>query len=225
MQKQCKNCDKTFIKKQTVSLKSWENSKYCSIQCRKIRETFNLTQRIKEKPVIEKGTMFFNGIKYTKEYLLDNPNLVNEIKEKRKLKQKLIRSERLKILTEQRKLLNPKVLKTDEEKKLWQKEYRIKNKKQLFEYSQTDTSKYKQYTLSAKRRNLEFNLTLDQFIKLFHSDCIYCKDEEARGIDRVDNSIGYLVKNCESCCSICNKMKIHYSKEFFINHCKKIANK
>ena len=168
--------------------------------------------------------MRFNGTTYTKEQLKENPDIAKEIKQYRKEKQKRIRSDGFKKLAEERKLLNPKVLKTDEEKKSWQKEYRKLNKEKLKQYSQSDTSKYKQYISSAKKRNLKFDLKLDKFISLFHADCKYCKSEEARGIDRVDNSIGYISSNCESCCEVCNKMKRHYSKKFFINHCIKIAN-
>lgn len=224
MEKHCKNCNKIFNKKINTSIKSWAKSKYCSINCRKIGESKIISERLTQQNKSRIGTMRFNGIAYTKEWCKQNPEKVQRFKEERKLKIKLLRSEKLKILAEQRKLLNPKVLKTDEYKKLWQKEYRKRNQTYFQQFSQTDNSKYKQYISSAKRRNLEFNLTREEFIKIFHSKCIYCGDEESRGIDRVDNTTGYILNNCEPCCKICNKMKIHYSKEYFINHCKKIAN-
>ena len=43
------------------------------------------------------------------------------------------------------------------------------------------------------------------------------------GIDRVDNSIGYALLNCEPCCWRCNNIKSDYSKEDFLGHVKAIA--
>lgn len=83
------------------------------------------------------------------------------------------------------------------------------------------------YKSSAARRNLEFDLSKDQFELLIFGDCHYCgrvpqsefkpprnksqkwRDEQVfvNGIDRIDNSIGYLVNNCSSCCWTCNKIK------------------
>lgn len=35
------------------------------------------------------------------------------------------------------------------------------------------------------------------------------------GIDRVDNSVGYVLSNCVPCCSTCNRMKGTMSSEEF----------
>lgn len=102
----------------------------------------------------------------------------------------------------------------------WQRnsvEYRKK-------YDQLDSSKYKQYKKqSAKRRNIEFSLTYGEFIEIFHSNCTYCGQEDSRGIDRVDNSIGYIKTNSVGCCKMCNFMKHSQNKNDFIKQCKKIA--
>lgn len=86
------------------------------------------------------------------------------------------------------------------------------------------------YKYSAKRRNLLFNLTEEEFRKLTKMNCFYCGIEpfgisvERRntphseewvahngyvysGIDRIDNDLGYISENCISCCEICNFAK------------------
>lgn len=93
-----------------------------------------------------------------------------------------------------------------------------------------------QYKFSAKRRNISFRLTKEEFKKLTEQNCFYCgvmpkyKISRSRvngefiynGIDRVDNAKGYELVNCVSCCGICNKMKLDFSLPFFIDHIRKI---
>lgn len=224
MQKQCNNCQNVFIKKVNVSLKTWETTKYCSEKCRRIKESINLSERNKQKPTVEKGTIRFNGVQYSKEWCLENPEKVKEFKQERSLIQKNTRREKNKIILEERRLKNPIILKTDKEKKLWQREYRKTHKKELQKYSQSDNSKYRQYSSSAKKRDYEFTLTLEEFTSIFHGKCFYCGQEDCRGIDRVDNLIGYTSLNSKSCCEMCNKMKWKWSKEDFINQVEKIHN-
>jgi hypothetical protein len=42
------------------------------------------------------------------------------------------------------------------------------------------------------------------------------------GVDRVDNSIGYIVENCVSCCGTCNRAKDTMSRLEFLNWIKEI---
>ena len=90
---------------------------------------------------------------------------------------------------------------------------------------------YNTYRFMAKKRNLEFQLTKEEFAELTKENYWYCgrppsqirKNHKARdyylynGIDRVDNSKGYVSNNCTPCCGMCNKMKNAYSGEDFIN--------
>jgi hypothetical protein len=67
--------------------------------------------------------------------------------------------------------------------------------------------RYGVYRHNAKRKNLMFELTLEQF-KFFSSrPCEYCGRAGVVGIDRVDNSIGYKEDNCVPCCKNCNSGK------------------
>lgn len=105
------------------------------------------------------------------------------------------------------------------------KKYREENSEKVKAYFQSDTHKYKQYyKQSASRRGKEFELTYEDFLSIFHQSCTYCGEADARGIDRVDNTLGYLKENCAPCCDRCNKMKWSFSKEDFLSHAIKIAN-
>jgi hypothetical protein len=95
---------------------------------------------------------------------------------------------------------------------------------------------YTHYKNSAKRRNLEFSLTPEEFYILTSSICHYCgcapyqkitnsvASEETKkhnmyiynGIDRKDNKIGYILNNSLPCCGICNHMRKLLPIEDFI---------
>lgn len=87
----------------------------------------------------------------------------------------------------------------------------------------------------AKAAVREFSLTLDNVKDLIHLPCYYCgalnknkmnvksmkpgefivKDFCYNGIDRVDNSLGYILSNCVPCCMICNRAKNNLSEDEF----------
>jgi hypothetical protein len=87
------------------------------------------------------------------------------------------------------------------------------------------------YKRNAKKRHYEWSLPYDKFIELINGDCYYCraslsntftwryKYETAslafNGIDRLDNTIGYTIDNCVSCCRICNSAKGELSLDEF----------
>jgi hypothetical protein len=224
MEKQCNNCEKTFIKKVNISVKNWSKAKYCSAVCRKIGEHKLISDRLKIQNVARTGVMRFNSTTYPQQWLENNPEKVKEIKEARRLKQKENRQLKDALIRKERLKLNPKILKTDEEKKLWQKGYRVRNKAKLFDYNRKDKTRFKHYISSAVKRNHKFELTFQEFTDVFHSECTYCGESDSRGVDRVNNKLGYTKENSVACCEICNKMKINYTKEFFMEHCAKISN-
>lgn len=91
------------------------------------------------------------------------------------------------------------------------------------------------YKKSAKSRGHRFDLTFEQFSVLVHEDCFYCGIEPStlkrsswetvkiNGIDRLENSTGYIIDNCVSCCPTCNYMKRSLSQEDFFGHIRKIV--
>jgi hypothetical protein len=81
---------------------------------------------------------------------------------------------------------------------------------------------YNAYKSGAKSRNFEFNLILEDIIKLVNSNCYYCGDENSKGIDRIDSNDNYYLENVVPCCRICNFMKNNFSIEEFFNKIKLI---
>lgn len=87
------------------------------------------------------------------------------------------------------------------------------------------------YRQGAKRygRNYSFDLSLEQVIKICSEPCYYCgslpKNEAMdqkrevkiyyNGIDRINNSIGYIEDNCVASCIKCNRMKRDLELEDF----------
>ena len=102
------------------------------------------------------------------------------------------------------------------------KKWREENSEDQILKAQSDNSKFNQYKFSAKRRNHIFELDYETFKTLFHSKCSYCGDKESRGIDRIDNKIGYTKENSEPCCEMCNKMKWKWTRKEFIEKISKI---
>lgn len=101
------------------------------------------------------------------------------------------------------------------------------------------------YKKGGRKRGYEFKLEFDQFKKLITSNCNYCnakpnttvnplknhklaKDKIAQGtityngIDRVDSSKGYTVKNTVTCCETCNYAKHTMSLKQFKEWIKRV---
>lgn len=90
----------------------------------------------------------------------------------------------------------------------------------------------------AKRRQLDWSLTLDQYSEITQKHCYYCNKEPSNeygsnmyngnykynGIDRIDNTIGYNYNNCVPCCKECNSAKGMMSADDFISWLKNIYN-
>jgi hypothetical protein len=93
-------------------------------------------------------------------------------------------------------------------------------------------NRFCEYRLNAKKRNISFNLTIQQFEALTEQKCFYCggysKDQDKRsrgnGIDRKDNDKGYNYDNCLPCCRFCNFVKNKLNYKEFLKHIRKIYN-
>jgi hypothetical protein len=94
---------------------------------------------------------------------------------------------------------------------------------------------YSTYKYGAKRRKLEFLISLDKVKSLIFENCFYCGSEPNsfrksqrilktnqppplvyNGIDRINNDIGYTETNVVPCCIICNRAKREMSYENFL---------
>lgn len=72
---------------------------------------------------------------------------------------------------------------------------------------------------SAKRRQLDFSFTLEEFKTISSCSCHYCDSPPSNlsktaggvytwnGVDRVDSKKGYVLENAVPCCKICNRAK------------------
>ena len=78
----------------------------------------------------------------------------------------------------------------------------------------------RQYKANAKRRGVGWNLTEEQFKEITQKDCFYCGEKPNNltkqicngeyiynGIDRIDNTKGYVIDNIVPCCRRCNRAK------------------
>lgn len=112
---------------------------------------------------------------------------------------------------EQRKAINHNnYIKNRQARLAWNKKNR---RKHLYEY----------YKRNANARGIQFSLTPDEFWQVANDVCCYCGSTEDVGVDRADNSIGYVLSNCVPCCGMCNKMKNKYSQDTFIEHCRRVS--
>jgi hypothetical protein len=83
------------------------------------------------------------------------------------------------------------------------------------------------YRQSAARRQISFTLTETEFRHLVEQNCFYCGQAPNReyrptrykssyrsnGVDRRENSQGYVLENCVPCCKDCNRFKSDLSQE------------
>ena len=89
-----------------------------------------------------------------------------------------------------------------------------------------------------KHRNIEWNLSLEQWVEIVEKDCEICGSKPIlkegklhkrtgqqvpiNGVDRIDSSKGYIIGNVRCSCSKCNYMKHRMDDEEFLNHVNKI---
>jgi len=90
-------------------------------------------------------------------------------------------------------------------------------------YRDSIKGRWQMYKSGAKKRGIEYLLTIQDVTNLWQQPCRYCGDDIATvGIDRVDSSKAYSLDNVVPCCSRCNEMKMAETKEDWINQMKQI---
>ena len=88
---------------------------------------------------------------------------------------------------------NPEKVKESNDKRLHSIEIRFNNYKR---------------DCTLKRR--DFEISLEQFVTIVTAPCFYChiiEDKGFNGIDRMDQTHGYIISNAVSCCKLCNYLK------------------
>lgn len=101
-------------------------------------------------------------------------------------------------------------------------------------------SAYRTYKIHAKERNLIFELSYEDFKELTKQNCYYCGiipkqrykmkgnsygEYIYNGIDRIDNTVGYIKENCVPCCGRCNRAKDIWHQTNFLRWVKSIYEK
>lgn len=99
------------------------------------------------------------------------------------------------------------------------------------------------YDADAKKRNLYWDLTREEFRELTQRNCFYCdrtpfqiststykstKENSTyvyMGLDRIDSTKGYLIDNLRACCKYCNSMKSDLEDNLFKEQINRIYNK
>jgi hypothetical protein len=87
---------------------------------------------------------------------------------------------------------------------------------------------YKVYMGVAKRKNLAFEITPEDYETTVKMVCYYCHETNEKGfngLDRINQRLGYTIENCVSCCSQCNYMKGSMSKLAYIQRACHISTK
>lgn len=94
------------------------------------------------------------------------------------------------------------------------------------------SKRYPEYRYNAKKRGINFELTVEQFKEIIKQKCHYCggysKDRNVKsrgnGIDRKDSNEGYIYENCVTCCATCNFVKNKMGYRDFIKYIRDIYN-
>ena len=97
---------------------------------------------------------------------------------------------------------------------------------------------FRNYFCMARKRNLLFELTKEQFRELTQGPCYYCGIEPAQefkvpsnngsyiynGIDRLNSNLGYAIENCVPACGLHNLMKLDMTVEQFLQACQAVID-
>lgn len=117
---------------------------------------------------------------------------------------------------------NASCMKAWRDKNLEKVEQINENKKNNIEAS------FNTYKISAKTKNLLFELKKEEFIEICEKECFYCGDIQEKGfngIDRIDSRGNYIEDNIVPCCEICNWMKGSFNREVFLKKVEHIMTK
>lgn len=235
------------ISKKNITIRNWRKNKYiddkilneinvgnCEIKCKKCKKFSDKINFIDKNGIITKKCLECRE----KARIIDSRRNITEdtiIKRKENAK----KPERLETKREWKEENYDKVAGywldyrakriEKEDEKYWEnnatcmKGWRDKNPDKVEQINENkknniETS-FKTYIISAKSKNLLFELTKEQFIELCKKECFYCGDIQEKGfngIDKIDCKGNYIKDNIVPCCEICNWMKGSINQEVFI---------
>lgn len=85
-------------------------------------------------------------------------------------------------------------------------------------------NRYCEYRQNAKRRKIDFNLSIEDFKKIISQKCHYCWKDGKVWIDRLNPKLWYLKENCVPCCWLCNKTKWTMGYDDFVTYIQTLYN-
>lgn len=92
------------------------------------------------------------------------------------------------------------------------------------EFRRTPIGKYTEMKKDAKRRGIEFSITLQEAEDMWQKPCSYCgRKISILSLDRIDNNKPYNKDNVTVCCRWCNYSKGTGSLSFFYRQCKLVV--
>ena len=109
--------------------------------------------------------------------------------------------------------------KNSENAKQWRENNPEKNKENNKSRLENIKIHYSNYIRCAGDKNLDFEISQEEFNKIVNEPCHYCNIIQERGfngVDRLDSNTGYVIDNCVSCCKTCNYMKCSLSADVFL---------
>ena len=236
-----------IIDKKNIIIRNWRKNKYiddkildkinvgnCEIKCKKCKKFSNKINFIDKNGIITKKCLECRE----KARIIDSRrNITEEIIIKRKENAK--KPERIETKKEWKEENYDKVAGywldyrakriENEDEKYWEnnascmKAWRDKNPEKVEQINENkknniETS-FKTYIISAKSKNLLFEIKKEEFIEICKKECFYCGDIQEKGfngIDRIDCKGDYIKDNIVSCCEICNWIKGSLNQEVFI---------
>jgi hypothetical protein len=94
------------------------------------------------------------------------------------------------------------------------------------ELKNTKNVLFTEYKKRAEKKKLDFTITEETFSQEIMKDCYLCGKQNTKthcnGLDRFDNTKGYVLENVRACCGNCNYLKRDYSYESVVEKCKRI---
>jgi len=106
-------------------------------------------------------------------------------------------------------------------------QFRLARNGRVHRYRTTVKGKFHASRFTAKKRGIEYTITMEEFAKLIENDsCYWCGGplpKTRAGLDRMDNKKGYITDNCVPCCWTCNVMKGTMTGPEFVSLCEKIV--
>jgi len=195
-----------------------EKKEKSRIAAKKYRETHKDKIKADQKKIREKNKE--KNKQYSKKYYLKNKEkFQEESKSYYEENREIILEKSSKYYEENKETKIKQYIENHKlEKSVYNKQYAKINKEKLKKYyderNKTLKGRFSILKSASKKRNKELAITFDQYSEEVIKPCFYCQDYFRKnevgtgcGLDRVDNTKGYLIDNIVSCCAHCNYLK------------------